>query len=634
MDLDNDTAEACRRMFAALVTGIEERQWADLSLAVGAVLRCTGPLPDLAEPARVLTEFALEAERMTQPYALLTVAGLADGESSRAVVEWFGRDAGPIALDEITVVTGLAPVERALVAEVEQAGSFTAPPVHADAWARLAGIPAYEAFARRALVAAADRADALHKGEIPYRAEKLFAAREASTLGRAARVALHRDEPWLPSLLDRLLPGISVAPTTARTLPSQALLYELVRAAQEFPTPELVSAIRTVRGTVRHAGVPKQLDKMLKKVDAALAERTDVALRLPSLGFDEDGVLRVDAGDGYTAAVTVDGSAVLTWHKDGRPLRGVPARVRRDRPALVKEVRDLVKRVDAHLLTLARALEGGFTVDAVHPYGRWRAELAGHPLARTVVRRLIWEVEVAPGVWEAVLPEAGELPDAPDGVGVRLWHPIRSAPDVVQAWRDLLVDRQIRQPFKQAFREIYLLTPAEEATGVHSNRFAAHLVHYHRMFALFRARGWASDRLGPWDGGAEDVAQRTLGAGEWRASFHHALADWAGDDLLAATDQVRFTRRVAGAWQEAPLSEVPPLVFSEAMRDVDLFVGVTSIAADPDWTDRGPARAYWERVFLPFEDERLSVILSKALLLADDTKITDPTILAQIRRGG
>jgi hypothetical protein len=228
------------------------------------------------------------------------------------------------------------------------------------------------------------------------------------------------------------------------------------------------------------------------------------------------------------------------------------------------------------------------------------------------------------------------------------------------------------------------------------------------MFALFRARGWKSDRLGPWDGGDGDEAERTLAAGEWRVRFFHTWADWAGDEL-AATDQVRFDRRVAGAWREAPLADVPPLVFSEAMRDVDLFVGVTSIAADPDWTDGGPERTYWERtgfaeltesaearrdvlerilprlkiagrctldgrflivrgelrtykihlgsanilmqpddsylcivpsrgksdgkVFLPFEDDRLSLILSKAFLLAADTEITDESILTQIKRG-
>jgi hypothetical protein len=37
-------------------------------------------------------------------------------------------------------------------------------------------------------------------------------------------------------------------------------------------------------------------------------------------------------------------------------------------------------------------------------------------------------------------------------------------------------------------------------------------------------------------------------------------------------------------------------------------------------------------VFLPFDDDpTLSEILSKAFMLAADTKITDPTIVSQIR---
>ncbi|MCX5093585.1 DUF4132 domain-containing protein [Streptomyces sp. NBC_00365] len=709
------TPDACRRMFEALVEKCEEHGWVDLVRGLDVLERCTGPLPDVSGPARSLVRLWLEKDTVRQPYALLAVAGLAGEGTLRAAVERLSRDAGPIVADEIAVIAGLAPAEQALLSEIDRDHRFDSPLAHA--WRRSADSPAYVAFARRALDAAADRTDAIRAGEIPYRADKAFTDREITLLGQALRVALLRDEPWLPELFERLLPGVALAPTAAKTLPSQALLYEVVRAAQDFPTPELVTAIRTVRRTVRHAGVPKQLDKMLKKVDAALAERTDVALRLPRLEFDTasisgsaaGGVLRRTAGD-YQAVVMVAETATLTWEKDGRPLRSVPAPVRRDHAALVKELRDLVKRVNAQLVTLVRALEGGFTVEAVHPYGWWRTELAGHPLARTLVRRLIWEIEVAPGEWRAVLPETDEhLPDAPDDASVRLWHPIRSDPHAVRAWRDLLTERCIRQPFKQAFREIYLLTPAEERTRVYSNRFAAHIVHYLRMFALFRARGWKSDRLGPWDGGDGDEAERTLAAGEWRVRFFHSWADWAGDDELASTDQVRFDRRVAGAWREAPLADVPPLVFSEAMRDVDLFVGVTSIAADPDWTDGGPERTYWERtgfaeltesaearrdvlerilprlkiagrctladrflivrgelrtykihlgsanilmepddsylcivpsrgnsdgkVFLPFEDDRLTLILSKAFLLAADTEITDESILTQIKRG-
>ncbi|MEU9588511.1 DUF4132 domain-containing protein [Streptomyces sp. NPDC048193] len=701
------TPAACRRMFELLVEECAEHGWADLTLGLDALRHRTGPSPDVSEPARALVGAWLDKDVVRQPYALLAVAALAGEETLSTAVERLSRDVGPIVADETAVVAGLPPAEQAALSEMDRESRFAPPLAHT--WHRSADSPAYVAFTRRALEAAADRTDAIRAGAIPYRADKAFTDREVTSLGQALRVALLRDEPWLPELFDRLLPGIALAPTAARTLPSQALLYEVVRAAQDFPTPELVTAIRTVRRTVRHAGVPRQLDKMLKKADSALAERTDVALRLPRLDFDDDGVLRRTAGD-YQAVVTVTDTASLTWEKDGRPLRSVPAPVRRDHAGLVKETRDLVKRLNAQLATLLRALEGGFTVDTVHPYGRWRTELAGHPLARTLTGRLIWEIEVAPGEWRAVLPATGEaLPDVPDDTPVRLWHPLRSDPDAVRAWRDLLTERRIRQPFKQAFREVYLLTPAEERTGVCSHRFAAHLVHYRRMFALFRARGWKSRLLGPWDDGDGDEAERTLAAGEWRVRFLHTWSGSAGDDGLATTDQVRFDRRQQGGWRESPLADVPPLVFSEAMRDVDLFVGVTSIATDPDWSDGGDRRAYWERtafgeltesalarrevlerllprlkiadrctldgrflrvrgdlrtyrihlfsanvlmepddsylcvvaarrpadrsVFLPFDDERLALILSKAFLLAADTDITDETILRQIERG-
>ncbi|OLT35767.1 hypothetical protein BJF79_31920 [Actinomadura sp. CNU-125] len=336
----------------------------------------------------------------------------------------------------------------------------------------------------------------------------------------------------------------------------------------------------------------------------------------------------------------------------------------------------------------------------------WRDRLVRHPVAGPTVRGLIWEVETAPGAWTAVLPETGGLPDAPDDAAVRLWHPIGARVEEIRTWRDAIVERGVRQPVKQAFREIYVPTPAEAETRVYSNRFAGHLVHYRRMFALFRARGWKSDLLGPWDGGSADEASRVL-AGEWRIRFAHVLAEHGPEDL-AATDRIRFDRRVGGSWRAAALADVPPVVFSEAMRDVDLFVSVTSIAADPEWTDGGPALAYWERtgfgeldesartrraalervlprtkiaarcslgdrfltvrgdlrtykihlgsanvlmepdgaylcvvpernpsgrVFLPFEEQRLALILSKAFLLAADDRITDPSIRKQIERG-
>jgi hypothetical protein len=58
---------------------------------------------------------------------------------------------------------------------------------------------------------------------------------------------------------------------------------------------------------------------------------------------------------------------------------------------------------------------------------------------------------------------------------------------------------------------------------------------------------------------------------------------------------VRFARLEDRA--PLPLTDVPALVLSEVMRDVDLFVGVASVGNDPTWRDSGPTRhrTYWEQ---------------------------------------
>jgi hypothetical protein len=110
-------------------------------------------------------------------------------------------------------------------------------------------------------------------------------------------------------------------------------------------------------------------------------------------------------------------------------------------------------------------------------------------------------------------------------------------------------------------------------------------------------RGWQSNFLGPYDGGDDGDATAELMEREWRAHFcYQAIDPGAGAQVaLATTDQVRFERRDGRTWRQAALRDVPPLVFGEAMRDVDLFVSVTSIGADPDWAgrDEDRYRAYW-----------------------------------------
>ncbi len=484
---------------------------------------------------------------------------------------------------------------------------------------------------------------------------------------------------------------------------------------------EAGAALRRLQDSTSHNGFRKRIARALTVAAVAsgltpgqLAERM-----VPTGGLREDGTVDVAAGT-LTARASVDDDLKVTvaWAVAG----GWAARPPTDASTSdVKAVRWQVKELRDALRAERRRVEGLFAVDRRWDMADWRRYYLDHPVTGRLARRLIWRVVGGDGTKVTGMPTAtgtvraldAEAPLPATGT-VALWHPATATTDEVNAWRSWLLDHAVRQPFKQAFREVYLLTPAELVTGTYSNRFAAHVLHYQQAYALFKQRGWTAGYLGPYSGGYEGRARHDFPDAGLTAVFEHFQVDAdANRDRveLCSTDRVWFFGTADPAKAAVPLGRVPPLVLSEAMRDVDLFVGVTSIALDPTWTERGddPYRDYWlhasfgplsataevrrdvlarllpktkiagrvelgdrylrvlgnrgtykvhlgsanvlvepddrylcivpagsgraKRVMLPFEgDEVLSVILSKALLLTADDKITDPTILQQVQR--
>jgi hypothetical protein len=441
-------------------------------------------------------------------------------------------------------------------------------------------------------------------------------------------------------------------------------------------------------------------------------------------------------------------TAVVTWRSEsGREAKSPPAAVRRDHPDGLAELKNTVKDISAMLSAQAERLDKLFLSQRTWTVATWRERYLDHPLVGTLARRLIWLVDgvacaYADGALRTVaVADADAEVAAPNGATVELWHPIGRPVAEVVAWRDWLERHQVVQPFKQAHREVYLLTPAEESTGVYSNRFAGHILRQHQFHALTAARGWRN-KLRLMVDDSYPPANRELPQWGVRVEYWvEGIGDDYGSDTTEAgsylrlvTDQVRFYPiDAAGNWAHAggggysparwgrpgdqgtgplALDQVPPLLFSEIMRDVDLFVGVASVGNDPTWSDGGPQgrfRNYWESysfgelsataqtrrdllvrllprlavgaratvdgrflvvrgdrrtykihlgsgnilmspndaylcivpdrgsgkethgLLLPFEgDGTLAVILSKAMLLAKDSQITDPTITRQI----
>jgi hypothetical protein len=522
-----------------------------------------------------------------------------------------------------------------------------------------------------------------------------------------------------------------------------------VWALGAMPGTEGISELAVLKAKAKFGSARKAIEKALLEAAGRSGIPLDEVeeLSVPTYGFTGVGVRREDFGGYVAEAVVVGTNAVeLRWVRpDGRAQKSVPKAVKEGFPEELAAMKRTLKDVQQALPAQRDRIEGSYLRTRSWAYSAWRERYLDHPLVGTLARRLIWTFSGASGAVAGIFHD-GHLVDRRgrplDGLDastrVELWHPIGESPDEVLAWRDWLAELQIKQPFKQAHREVYLLTDAERATGVYSNRFAAHFLRQHQFNALCVARGWKNKLRLMVD---DDFPPATLDLAAWglRAEFWiEGIGDDYGTDtnptgtyLYLSTDQVRFyasgaNENLAHAYgggyvgygaantsEPIPLESVPPLVFSEAMRDVDLFVGVASVGNDPSWSDGGPEgrfRDYWagysfgdlsetaktrrevlERVvprlaiagrcsfeerflvvrgdlrtyrihlgsgnilmkpndqylcivtrrglgddaggaILPFEgDGTLAVILSKAIMLAEDRKIQDPTIVRQIK---
>ncbi len=354
---------------------------------------------------------------------------------------------------------------------------------------------------------------------------------------------------------------------------------------------------------VKHASSKKQIDAALEQA----AERAGVSrdeledMAVPTCGLTGPGVLERELG-AYRAVLRATSSTAvaLEWSKDGKVQKSVPAAVKQSYPADLAEIKRSTDELKKLLPAERDRLERMCMSPRVVPYGTFRERFLDHPVLGFLARRLIWKVGDQPVL---VIHDGERLVDrtgsavAPDtGASVQLWHPIESSPEEVLAWREYLYAHETVQPFKQAHREIYVLTDAERGTGTYSNRFAAHILKQHQFQALCSARGWQYRLQGGFD--SANTPFRLLPEHGLRAEFWvesppdlDRMTD-AGIYLYVTTDQVRFCD---GAEQAVALTEVPPRVFSEIMRDVDLFVGVASVGNDPNWRDGGErGTRYWE----------------------------------------
>jgi hypothetical protein len=381
---------------------------------------------------------------------------------------------------------------------------------------------------------------------------------------------------------------------------ANAAVYALSRIEGDAGLGQLIR----LASRIRYRGTLNRIHAALDARASALGLSRDEVedLGIPTYGLTEVG-RRVERVGDVTAEILVSGGHPhLAWRDaTGATLSSVPAAVRREHTGHLAELRGAVKDIGKMLTAQRDRLDRRFVAAPTWRFGLWRERYLDHPLVGTLARRLIWTVNgLAVGYADGELRTIQDVPVRPDaGATVGLWHPVGRPADEVLAWRDWLERHDVRQPFKQAHREVYRMTADEEATRVYSNRFAGHVLRQHQFHALAAQRGWRDTlRMARDDTAAP--ARRELPEWGLRVEFWIAPADdgetfESGAYRQVVTDQIRFYP-LTGPAQPVPLDRVPPLVFSEILRDVDIAVGIASVGSDPTWRDGGPQgryRDYW-----------------------------------------
>jgi Domain of unknown function (DUF4132) len=489
----------------------------------------------------------------------------------------------------------------------------------------------------------------------------------------------------------------------------------------EVGTPQAIDYMEKLRSKTRNKVIKKQIEKYLdlaaKKTGLSRSDLEE--LSIPTYNLDRNGTYQQTLGNA-TATIKILGTQQieLTWANNGKPQKSIPADVKANFAGELKTLKRTVDEIKKTLSIQRDRLDRLYLTPRSWDFTTWRDRYLNHPLLSQLTDRLIWRFEQAGtvqiGIWfegKFIDATGTELAKIGDTDRVTLWHPIDSTIAEVLAWRLWLEAHAIVQPFKQAHREVYLLTDAERVTNNYSNRFAAHIIRQHQFASLCRQRGWDVSLIGGFDSDCLptcDLPQWDLQIEFWVDVASNELSD-SSIYLYLSTDQVRFCDRASR--EPRNLDTIPALVFSEVMRTVDLFVGVCSVGNDPNWVNGGNAHLndYWQsysfgelgvtaqlrrellarlipklkirdrcsfadrylivrgelntyhihlgsgnilmepgsrylcivpdrlkatsdKLILPFEgDSLLSVILSKAFLLADDRTITDPSITSQIK---
>ncbi len=440
-------------------------------------------------------------------------------------------------------------------------------------------------------------------------------------------------------------------------------------------------------GSQRVASEGKAVDMALTNlaINSGYSDTMRLTLRMETKVIDDSrALLEEQMIEDVSFKINIDenGKAALICTKNGKQLNSIPARLKKNETVL--SITDMVKTLTEQYRRTRVMLERAMEDSTIFTFGELLS-LSAHPVVYPMLKNLVL---VSGNVFgflaeKGLTDDKGTMQPIDGSAEVKIAHPFDLfTKDCWRSYQRYLFENKITQPFRQVFRELYVKT-SEEMDMFHSLRYAGNQIQPAKTVGALKSRRWIAD--------VEDGLQKVYYKENIVAQIY-ALADWFSPaDIEAPTlEWVCFTNRKTG--EEIKIADIPDIIFSEVMRDVDLAVSVAHAGGvDPETSHstmemreailsfilpmfrvanvklegrhaiiNGKLAEYSVhlgsgvvhqlggamipvlpvhsqhrgKIFLPFvdDDPKTAEIVSKVLLFAEDDKIKDPMILSCIKK--
>ena len=352
-----------------------------------------------------------------------------------------------------------------------------------------------------------------------YKRAQLFASAMLGQVDKADllnRIKDKRNQDALRAL--GLIPLAQGEVREADALERYKVIQEFLRTSRQFGAQ---------RQQTEKLATQTAMENLARTSGYADPARLEWAMEAGEVADLANGPVSVSAGEAVlTLSINPLGKPELTIEKNGKPLKSVPAAFKKD--AQVVEIQERKKEIERQGSRMKRSLEEAMCRGDQFTAGELPGLLA-HPVLAPMLRSVVFVVDTPPEIGnlsneiesnsasreeedknapltltrkqagypllfgQGLESHTGEEISLTDDMKLRIAHPY----DLLgtgewHLWQRDCFQRERVQPFKQVFRELYVLTEAEADAKNISHRYDGHQLNPRQAMALLGSRLWVS----------------------------------------------------------------------------------------------------------------------------------------------